>query len=273
MIGKTNSSIGVKVNVTVVGGTTQPVSPDENAIWVNTSVTITKWTAQYDEPSNPVEGQVWVITNGYSAAGFSPIPDDVTMIYPVSAKIYHSSAWVRCSGSVYTGGSWHPMRVYYYDNGDELTGFTGGWTAGAGYSSGSGTPTEGTNYVITRNTGTGNKGISITAKTPYVRTSMYPANKVDLTHISTLHFKVQSSKGAPTTGNTGGCFIGVVQNNPGSSQQDTGTYGTIASISEAATMTLDVSALTGEYYVRVGARMAGNGDTPVYSILYEVYGD
>lgn len=43
-------STGSSLNLTVVGGTTQPASPTPNTIWVNTSVTIPQWTIGHLPP-------------------------------------------------------------------------------------------------------------------------------------------------------------------------------------------------------------------------------
>lgn len=268
MIGKTNSSTGVKINMTVVGGSVKPGSPEENTVWIDTAVTLTKWTAQYDEPADPVEGQAWVILDGYSSAGFSPIPDEKVMIYPISAKVYTSSAWVRCGGEVYTNGSWHPMRVYYYDAGNESSAITGGWMASSrkGQTNPGSPGTEGTDYTFTKNA----SNMEVTAKTNYTRAGMYTTNKVDLTHISTLHFKAKRTGIIGST--SGGAWVGVLTSSPETTALDSGIYAAITA-SEMETLTLDVSEVTGEYYIRAGARRAGNGTTDVTATLYEVYGD
>lgn len=58
---------GAGLNFKVVGGTTQPTSPSENTIWVNTSTAITSWSFGANEPNVcqvtvPDAGDPWVLS-------------------------------------------------------------------------------------------------------------------------------------------------------------------------------------------------------------------
>ena len=60
------------LNFTVIGGTTEPTSPSENMIWVNTSTTITSWTFSPNQPTGS-EGMVWFMTNTSSPINFNAL--------------------------------------------------------------------------------------------------------------------------------------------------------------------------------------------------------
>ena len=237
----------------VVGGTTQPSSPKENTIWVNTSVTITSWTMQYDQPSNPTQGTVWIMTAAYSNAALNPFSKMNAYFYPISAKIYNSGSWVRCGGSVYTNNTWYPMRVYFYDSGDECTIITGGWTAGG----------TNPNFVFTKGSDSLYLQAAVANNTVY---SMYTINTIDLTNISTLHFKVKYD----VNGSSGYCSVNAVNSSPSTSDYNVGTYNTVTMNLGVQTVSVDVSSLSGNYYIRLTLKRDYN-DSDAY--LYELYGD
>ena len=76
----------IELNFQVVGGTSQPASPKENTIWVETDAEITGWVFSMDEPTNPVQGMVWFDINGADEASFSALKKNTLMVYPSSVK-------------------------------------------------------------------------------------------------------------------------------------------------------------------------------------------
>ena len=245
---------GAGGKIYVVGGTVQPASPKENTIWVNTSVTITSWVMQYDQPASPTQGMAWIVTSGYSNAALNPFSKMTAYYYIISAKVYNNGSWVRCGGSVYTNGTWHAMRIYFYDHGDECSAVTGGWISGSSTS---------VSYTFTKNAD--NMYIH-DGSANYSSYSMYPTNLIDLTNISTLHCQTKYD----VVGNTGGCSINAINGNPATSAYDTGTYYSITMNDGIQNHALDVSALSGSYYIRLTITRAYN-ESDAY--LYELYGD
>ena len=94
------------LNFSVVGGTSQPEIPKENTIWVNTDSEITGWAFSATEPGSPVEGMVWISTGLSSPVEFNALKKNWIWIYPISAKQYISGAWVPVTAQTYQDGAW-----------------------------------------------------------------------------------------------------------------------------------------------------------------------
>ena len=63
------------LNFAVVGGTSQPSSPVENTIWVNTNQTITSWFFSPNDPTNAdiATGKVWFKVETSSEVAFNAL--------------------------------------------------------------------------------------------------------------------------------------------------------------------------------------------------------
>ena len=92
---------GAALNFKVVGGTTEPASPKENTIWVNTDAEITSWIFSATEPENPSEGMVWISTGASSNIVFNALKKNSVMVYPFAASQYISGAWVSVGVKAY----------------------------------------------------------------------------------------------------------------------------------------------------------------------------
>lgn len=109
---------GGGLNFVIVGGLTQPTSPRENTIWVNTSTTISSYVFAAEAPSNPAEGMVWIKTGTSSGVDFNALKKNVLQVYPISAKQYISGAWVSKEEKIYQSGAWRNIVVSaFYENG------------------------------------------------------------------------------------------------------------------------------------------------------------
>lgn len=108
---------GAALNFRIAGGTTAPANPQENTIWINTANTITGWALAFDEPSNPVEGMVWVSigVNGHSA--FNALKKNVLTVAPMAVNQYVSGAWKNREGKIYIDQKWQDFVLYMVKNG------------------------------------------------------------------------------------------------------------------------------------------------------------
>lgn len=107
MIGRTNTGGGGGgLNFSVVGGTSQPVNPKENTIWVNTETEISGWVFSATEPESPLDGMVWILTGTSSKVEFNVLKKNYVQVYPISAKQYVSGAWVDVTAKSYQGSEW-----------------------------------------------------------------------------------------------------------------------------------------------------------------------
>lgn len=164
------------LNFEVVGGTTEPASPKENTIWVNTAEKITSWVFSATEPEAPEEGLVWIYTSTVSNVEFNALKKNGIQVYPISAKQYVSGAGVDVTAKSYQGGAWVDWidRNLLYDLKDnELV--TGGWVS------------NGSDITLTDNSGV--LQIGNTAHNTW--DFYYTKNKINLNGINTLCFTGQ----------------------------------------------------------------------------------
>lgn len=106
------------LNYTVVGGTTQPDNPTENTVWISTDQAITEHVISAKEPTAPADGMVWIQTVAISSAGFSVLATPEVMVYPIMAKQYSAGAWVKRTMEVYLDGAWvSPFDGRFYVGG------------------------------------------------------------------------------------------------------------------------------------------------------------
>lgn len=95
---------GVELNFDVVGGRTKPDSPKKNTIWVDTGADITRWVFNANEPSDPVEGMVWICTGESSPVRITAL--NCIVLCPVSAKQYNGVEWEDVPAKIYQDGVW-----------------------------------------------------------------------------------------------------------------------------------------------------------------------
>jgi len=89
--------------ISVVGGTVQPTGVS-GLIWINTAVTINKWTASVAEPSSPATGDVWMQTDGASSNIIRLLKKTgaVANINVLRVKQYNGTAWVSRAAYYFT---------------------------------------------------------------------------------------------------------------------------------------------------------------------------
>lgn len=119
---------GVGLNFTVVGGATQPTSPSENTIWVNTNVGITDYYFGVTAPLTPAEGWIWFATGTRSPVAFNALKKGNLWTYPTACQQYVSGAWVDKTAKTYINGQWIDYILYLYDRGTEYPDITGDLT-------------------------------------------------------------------------------------------------------------------------------------------------
>ena len=231
------------LNFEIIGDTTEPTNKTENMIWVNTDTAITSYIFSPIQPEAPSPGMLWIYVSSSSTAAFSAIEDNAIMMYPISANQYINDAWVNKTAKSWQGNVWVPWwDGYIYDTGNMFEEYTGGF---ASYH------TSSTNYP--------NKG-SFSAGDSYITVSVPDAsgivlktkNKIDLTHVNTIEFSItvvtassDISAYAPI------CFVDDEENHkPGTSGVTAIKKASLAS-GKSGVFNLDVSDLSGDYYIGV----------------------
>jgi hypothetical protein len=241
---------GSGLNFSIVCDVTQP-TPKENMIWVNTGKPLNGFVFASSAPAAPLEGMVWILTSNGSTVAFNAAKKGVLMVYPIMCRQYISGAWTDVTAKSYIGNGWRDWIIYLYSPGNPHAELTGGWEGKAhrrvdtvdGYSVNSVAPT------ITQ--GAESMTVTLSAPTYYNYSgSARTVNKIDLTDFSRIIFDFTFS---------GGTISFYV------TQSDT-SYSAVKQLavtgSSSNAASLDVSDLTGEFYVGINL-LAGSGTQTV----------
>lgn len=234
-----------KLNFDIIGYKTEAEmmedTPSENTIGVITDTPITGYRFSTTEPEGINDGEVWICTDVRSYVAFD-IVDGVT-VYPLYVKQMVSGVWVDKTAESWQGGEWVPWwDGYIYDTGNMFEEYTGGF---ASYH------TATTTYP--------NKG-SFSAGDSYITVSVPKAsgivlktkNKIDLTRIKTIEFSITVvTASSDTSAYPPICFVDDAENHkPGTSGVAAIKKASLAS-GKSGVFSLDVSDLSGDYYIGV----------------------
>lgn len=231
---------GASLNFKVVGGTSQPSSPKENTIWVNTSTAISRWVISITQPSSPVAGMVWIVMGTDYAASISAlIGNDNITLSTVKVYQYISNEWTGVNAKVYQSGSWIDLkyREYLYKSGVDNTSITGGWSVynGSG-SGGGGSASIGESYLYVGYHGTNSRDSSI-----------FTNNLVNVYGFK----KLCASAKIITAGNN--LWFGLATNRAADSHSYFAYYKTSNTANTDLTLEVDISSVTSgkTYYVGI----------------------
>lgn len=268
MLFNVTGSGGNPVNFRVVGGTTQPTSPKENTIWVKTGIAI---PAIY---LNKGPKPTWANPKGTVAISYEPIhgsgnitPTTATLnlikygaggiggIYAMLNACYQNqdgtaAGWAQMDAYIYKSGKWVQFSAtfdgYLFNYGSVNTEVTGGWKS------------DGDGPVEAQSDGS----VVVKPKTNYSEGIYHTVNKISLSGYSklTMNGRLWETEG------TYRAHICVW------SEVTYGDYdqGLVASftnadlrISSDKDYILDVSGLTGSYYIGVAVT-----EHPNYATIY-----
>jgi len=98
--------VGSSMNIKVLGGTSQPPSPKENTIWINTDVNIPMWIFSAYEPYGIPEGTVWIMVGSGSAVEINAVKENMLMVYPISCKQYVSGSFQVMDAYAFVNSAW-----------------------------------------------------------------------------------------------------------------------------------------------------------------------
>lgn len=225
---------GGGLNFAVVGGLTQPTSPKENTIWVKTETSIPGWVFSPTEPTNTEAGIVFFKTALTSSVGFNALRKNEIAVLPTSAQQYIGGQWKNVEAHAYIGGTWVQfswLRVYLYNRGDSCNAITGGWRS----DNGSSWLATGT-YNINDN---GNIYLKGNKSGLWVHT----INAVDITAFKTLNAVISYAKGTR---------LALSVFTPTTEWNMDGDVSR-KEISASGTVALDISSLTGQHFIGLGA--------------------
>lgn len=230
---------GGGLNLKVVGGTTQPASPKENTVWVNTDTAINGYAFSATKPENLAEGMVWFKTASQSNAAINIDKKNTVMLYPTTCKQNISGALVDKTAMIYVNGEWKDWVTYLYNYGKSDFSF---YFETNTFSSASGLADDHIHLEATYKSQAS------------ARAAMTPA--VDLTPFSAAVIEMD----ATLTDGSGLSYVGFGTSN--------GSYS--AAYYSTPTLTrqeivIDISNLSGEHFF-TAYRDAGAGETNIYSV-------
>lgn len=251
---------GAALNFVVIPNP-KPETAKENTIWVDTD-SITSWVFSATAPDNPKAGMVWFSVAASSGVEFNALRKNGIHIYPVSAKQYIGGEWVNKTAKSYQNDAWVewlPEGALYW-HGNECVAVTGGWTSKAWkLQSDAGTTAQ--TYQITRNP----DNLTFT-KTGQIGAVMHTAQAINLTNAKAIRFKGEMSKASKTTWVAFHVWSSISGNYWATNSKATVATDTTAGKKE---FTLDVSALTGNFYLGFGIYDA-NCSVKVEELVLEV---
>lgn len=270
---------GTELNFDVVAYDSEEVllasTPAENTIGVVTTTPITGWYFSATQPENMVDGEVWVLNNEPAPVAFNALKKNCVMVYPVSAQQYVSGELVYVTALIYQGEAWVEWITtkYYFNYGEQK--YT--WSAiGLKQANASNqqayAPTVETNedgsVKLSMDGGKGNQ-----RRGGYIIDEL--VNLTNITTITIIVNLVKADGGYNYDGNYVSAYwetgLAVLPKSY-SFLSDAVANVTISKDSTTTgTLTVDVSNLTGEYYLYVP--VYSTAFTKVAIKLCEVYGE
>lgn len=248
---------GAGYNFKVVGGTTEPLNPKENSIWINTEAEITSWVFSASQPDNLAEGNVWISTGTSSPVGFNALKKNGITVYPLSAKQYINGAWIYKESKMYQNGVWVDVIPDNYL-------FYGGYGAIVPLYT-----EQQRNSTITV---TSDKITTTmpTTDTGYYLTSCVSQDKISVTKYNWLKVEAKVTRLAGTVNSSSAKhdMRVVLTNNQGAeaNAQPASCPASLAlTVSARKVYALDISSFTGSYYCGV----AGTASAEIYNMWLE----
>lgn len=254
-----------RLNFRVLGGMTAPENPQENYIWVQTDVAISGAELFPITPTwQKSEGWVYIQTvpatgaarPNFNATKLTGSANDIYLWLQLSGAVQQiSGTWVRLNGWIYHDDGWHQFSSTQYTifNAGGATDYSGGWNAYAYKSQSSGSTPKAPTFSVGATF-----NIDLYGQYEYNMGTVFSEAAIDLTKYSTLVIEVASTQ---TGGAYGGFSCGVC-----AAKQNNWTPAATATDVSAGTHTIDISALSGSYYLSLSLGGVAQGVTGKASI-------
>lgn len=239
---------GEELNFSVVAYASETALPEtaaENTIAVITTTHITGYLFSADEPTNPIEGNLWIGTVAEGNKSFNALKGNTLMVYPFFVQQYIDGTWLPATAFIYQKGTWVDFITYLYELGNEYIAITGGLRSDAVPLSASYT---GATPTLTK------EKSSFTASLTYNNKAIAGVvsfdKTIDLTNYDTLHCKVNAKY-------TGADRQQLIVFGVRSGYLNNSIVAKTAFV-VSEDCTLDISGVTGSYYV--GIELTANGN-------------
>lgn len=253
-----------RLNFRVFGGLTALESPKENDIWVKISSTSFEWAILASGASaQNRSGRVLIKTGTGNTNEFQAlidvIPANQLWISPVGCVVGDGITWKNLDAYLYKDGAWVQFSSAQYAifNAGGATDYSGGWNAYAYKSQSSGSTPKAPTFTLGATI-----DISLYGQYAYNMGTVFSEAAIDLTKYSTLVIEIASTQtGVTSSGEYGGFNCGLC-----ASKQNNWTPAATATNVSAGTHTIDISALSGSYYLSLSLGGVGQGLTGKASI-------
>ena len=242
--------------VVITSETELPANPKPGTIAILTTTSIGRIYAQATIPESPSVGDLWFAPSAVANVVYI----DGKEAYAVkTVKQYNGTAWETVNAFQYTDGAWSTM-VYLLNGIDECKPITGGWKAIAIRRASNWTDDETQAPVVTKIDG----GVTLTQSASGYKSGAYRTKqKIDVSGYDLLRIRgevVVKDRSEVRLVSAVGPY----------SESNTVLYEELPS-SGAIDITMDVSGLTGDYYVLFD--IATDGDTSTIFTLTKIWLD
>ena len=228
------------------------VTGKTNEIAVLTDTPFSEWYFGFEEPVLPTRNMIWILTDNVSTVGMNALKKNGLMVYPTKCSQYIEGAWVQKEARTYYDGAWHEWRLWLFGfNGEDNEPLTGGWeihnrnTAGTASISGG---------VMTVGTGT-----STTSQSGINRFWYHTIKKIDLTKYTKLKAHLLTCTATPVYDESILCVRSQIADFDTAASTIAG--GTYSHADIGFDVEVDISSLSGTYYVGIMVRAPSHGTT------------
>lgn len=254
IINMTGGGGGGGLNFKVVQYTATPTgTAKENTIGVVTDTAISDWVMQSEEPTGS-EGLVWIEVAAESDVAFYADKKQLVKLYPKAVKQYIGSSWASLNAFVYQDGEWvafSSSQFIIYQSGEGM--FPNFSSGGSG---GSRKVEENSNGIHLQASVVSQKGGSSYCYA-------YTTDKIDVSGFDNLYFTLVSYRNVWKNGST---VIAVSSSLPSGTTFSGDAYKKFdASEYSNEISSIDISNLTGSYYIVVYAAIGGYNDGNSYA--------
>lgn len=253
------SGTGAGLNCRVIGRDVAPSNPMENTIWINTDTPISSWMFSTTQPTNPEDNMVWIKVGTISQVEFNILKKNGIQLHPNLAFQYISGEWKVKTAKTWQGGGWVDWAWYMFKEGsgfaEGFTGFSADWVAGE---------ITCTDNLIT---------IPLYKKEGYTSNSFIAKEPVNLTNYNTAYLSGLTSSHSGASGYSTSIWYGFATNSNDVVKREyidtsTGSNGTYIS---DGTLSIDISSLSGEFYLAGGYSCSDEDETHFTTIIKNIY--
>ncbi len=213
-----------------------PATASTYEMAIITSVTLGKVVIGTVQPTSPANGDVWCDTSRTAQTPLRVTETPESWLYPCLCMQYVSGTWVFVNAYTYSGSAWVEWYAWLYQDGDERIAIGGAWLQDWG----SGT-------------------YSVVKSATYITMTMSSSNLITLRKTTALNltdYRFLKLKVQKVSGNNA-----VIAAHPVTGAYAWAAY-TAQGVGDASgtvrTISLDVSALNGNYYIIFGVSDVGS---------------